>query len=79
MRAAAPDQNIQEVPEDYNSVLWHGQTAFQVKKYLSSGHDAFKLTIEDYESCIKRIAYKLRHVNRPKSVSANDGDVWLNG
>ena len=69
MRAAAPEQNIQEVPEDYNSALWHGPTAIQVKAYLAAAHEAFKVTVEEYESCMKRIAYKLRHVNRPRLVS----------
>ena len=69
LRAAAPDQNIQEVPEDYDSLLWRGHLALQVKRYLSTGYEAFRLTVEEYEACVKRLAYKLRHVNRPKSVS----------
>jgi hypothetical protein len=75
VRAAAPDDNIQEVPEDYNSLLWHGDMAISVERYLGSGHEAFRLTIEEYEGCVKRLVYKLRHVNRPRKVSL--GPVFL--
>ena len=68
IRAAAPEENIQEVPEDYQSLLWQGDTALKVKRYLGTGHEAFRLTVEEYESCVKRVVYRLKHVNRPRKV-----------
>ena len=67
--AAGPYVNIQEIPEDHDSILWHDDdTAAKVKAYLHIGYEASRLTVEEYDGYVKRIAHKLWHVNRPRTV-----------
>lgn len=69
LRAAAPDYNIRDIPDDHTSFLWQGDLATRVEKYLDASFTAFREVVADYEACLKKIAYKLKHVNRPESVS----------
>ena len=67
---AAPDENISNIPEDYNHILWTGQTDERIKAYLEPAgvFEAFQATFRLYESFLEEIAEKLVAVSRPPKV-----------
>ncbi len=67
---AAPNEDFVKLPEDYNDVLWTGETADKIKVYLQSdgAFEAFQGTLALYESYVEEIAEKLVGVLRPPKV-----------
>lgn len=67
---AAPNEDFVRLPEDYNDVLWTGETAEKIKAYLQPGgaFEAFQGTLSLYESYLEEIAEKLIGVFRPPRV-----------
>ena len=70
IKAAAPDLGIQEVPEDFCDPIWQGELNSRVKAYLDDTYESFELVVESYQECLEKIAKKLRHINRPETVSS---------
>jgi hypothetical protein len=70
IKAAAPDLGIQDVPEDFCDPIWHGELNARAKAYLDDRYESFQVVVEDYQECIREIAKKLRHINRPRTVSS---------
>lgn len=68
---AAPNEELVRLPEDYNDVLWTGETAEKIKAYLQpvGAYEAFQSTLGLYESYLQEIAEKLIGVFRPTTVS----------
>lgn len=60
-----------KLPEDYNDVLWTGDTGIKIKAYLELGgaFEAFQGTLGLYETHLEEIAKKLVGVLRPPKVS----------
>lgn len=69
IKAAAPDIGIQDVPEDFYNPIWHGELNARAKAYLDDRYESFQAVVEEYQECIREIAKKLRHINRPQTVS----------
>ena len=69
IKAAAPNLGIQDVSEDFCDPIWHGELNARVKAYLDDRYESFEMVVEDYQECIGEIAKKLRHINRPRTVS----------
>lgn len=70
IKAAAPDNGIQDVPEDFCDPIWHGELNDRAKAYLGDRYESFQVVVEEYQECIREIAKKLRHINRPQTVSS---------
>ena len=67
---AAPNAEFVKLPEDYNDVIWTGETAEKIEAYLQLGgaFEAFQGTLSLYQSCLEEIAEKLVGVLRPSKV-----------
>lgn len=67
---AAPNEEFVKLPEDYNDVLWTGDTAGKIKAHLQPGgaFEAFQGTLILYESYLEEIAEKLVGILRPPKV-----------
>ena len=68
---AAPSEDLRELPEDYNDVLWNGETREKIKAYLELGgtFEAFQDTLGLYEMCLQEIADNFDGILRPPKVS----------
>ena len=67
---AAPNADFVKLPEDYNDVLWTGDTGIKIKAYLELGgaFEAFQGTLSLYETHLEEIAKKVVGVLRPPKV-----------
>ena len=68
---AAPSEDIIKFSEDYNDVLWKGETGEKIKAYLESGgaFEAFQGTLSLYEMYLEEIAENFVGILRPPRVS----------
>jgi hypothetical protein len=74
LKAAAPDAIADHLPEDltnpfWTNPFWTNAIGAQVKTYLGVAFDSFQEHVAEYQICVKAIAKKLRHMNRPLGVS----------
>ena len=67
---AAPAEDITSLPEDYNDIIWTGETARKIKAYLQFGgtFDVFRDTLGMYQSYLEEIAGKLVGILWPPKV-----------